>query len=176
MAGFPEFLVAWIKTQAVDLLPLLGGAGNLRVSPWQAIRKDPQPRITYTLISGIEGGVVRDLIGPEGVARERWQLDCWGDSPSQSQQLAGYLLGASGDRRLDGYRGTLGGVTMLATTLLDKRDNSNTLGPGTDMGNPCVSLDFGVAFRVNSVLSASVLADSDTVGLTDSGGNLLVGN
>ena len=143
-AGFPEFLVAWVDTQP-DLVAMLGGPGNLRVTPWQAVRRDRAPRITFTQISG---EMVRGLSGPLGTIRQRWQIDCWGQDQATARQLTRLILGASGEQRLDGYLGTLVGVHIKSCVLVDQRDNSEPLGPGSDAGNPCLSLDFAVAYQV----------------------------
>ncbi len=138
--GFPEFLVAWAATQTTDLVPLVGA----RVSPWQSTRKDNVPRITYSQISGDR---VRKLAGPTAVARQRFQIDCWGSTPAIARQVARYVTGTDSDQRLDGYLGTIASVKILSCILDDERDNSEPLTDGQDTGTPCISLDFNVAWR-----------------------------
>lgn len=140
-AGFPEFLVAWVVTQMDDLLPILGGADDLRVSPYQGARKDPQSRVTFMIVSGHDEGT---LSGPSGLKKERWTVDCWGEKPIDARTLARLMAGTKADRRLDGYSGTLGGLTVQCIRLLDERDESQPLGPGSDAGNPCISQDYEV--------------------------------
>jgi hypothetical protein len=149
-AGFPEFYPAWVATQAADLAPLLSPPprGVLQVSPFQSARGDNPPRVDFLLVGGIEGGVVRGLSGPLFTARERWQINCWGRTASEARLIARYHTGAPGDPRLDGYLGTLANVQIQACVLLDLRDASQPMGPASDTGNPCIQLDFAVAYRI----------------------------
>lgn len=141
MAGFPDFLVTWVGTQS-DLTTAVGE----RVGPWQNIRKDTMARIAYFRVSG---GRVNDLAGPRTVQRERWQVNCFGSTPAEAQQVATLVAGTGplGTQALDGYRGTLAGIAVLSCILDDDGDRSEPLTPGDDKGSPCISLDFNVSWR-----------------------------
>lgn len=127
-----EFFVAWAASQS-DLTALIGS----RISPWDSARKDGAPRVTYFLVSGDR---VNTLAGPTKLAVQRWQLDCWGSSQKNAAAVARLFTGASGDSRLDGYRGTLAGITVQNCRLTDERDNS-------EIDSPCVSLDFEISWN-----------------------------
>ncbi len=150
--GFDEFLVAWVETQAADLAPLLGGPGALRVSPFQAARKDITPRIDHLRVGGIDGWIIRGLSGPLGNARERRQVNCWGGTAAEANEIAAYLIGnpARGDQRLDGYLGTLANVKIKAMILMDYRDASIEMGPASDAGTYCAQIDFGVCYELHA--------------------------
>jgi hypothetical protein len=138
-AGVPEFLVAWKATQS-DLLVLVG----TRFGPFESTRLDPPPRVTFFQVSGDR---VRGLAGPMMVARQRWQINCIGSTPTQARLVARYITGATGDSRLDGYRGTLGGITVQSCILVDERDDSEPQATGSDVAAPSVSLDFDIAWN-----------------------------
>jgi len=127
-----EFFVAWAASQS-DLTALIGD----RISPWESDRRDDVPRVTYFLVSGDR---VNTLAGPTKLAVQRWQLDCWGSSQKNAAAVARLFTGASGDSRLDGYRGTLAGITIQNCRLTDERDNS-------EIDSPCVSLDFEISWN-----------------------------
>jgi hypothetical protein len=143
--SYPEFLVAWVQSQA-DLAALLGSPGELRVSPQQAHRKSGTPRVEHYLVSGDR---VRGLKGPLGVTRQRWTLNVWGGSMAEAKAVARMITGDpdGGDQRLDGYRGTLAGVTVKMTVLLDESEVFEPLTPGDDLGTPGMQLDFDVAYN-----------------------------
>jgi hypothetical protein len=139
-AGFPDFLTAWVASQP-DLAALVGN----RVAPQQAKRGDPLPRIEYLQVSGDR---VHGLAGPLGVARQRWQVNVWGNSMSEARDVARLITGDAGDTRLDGYAGTLAGVKVQAVTLLDESEVFEALTPGDDLGTPGVQLDLDCAWNV----------------------------
>jgi hypothetical protein len=143
-AGFSEFFVAWIGTQA-DLAGLLGSPGELRVSPQQAHRKSGTPRIEFFQVSGRR---IRGVSGPHGVNRERWQMNVWGDKSIGAREVARLITGnpVQGDPRLDGFTGTLAGVTVQMCVLLDEGQIFVPLTPGDDLGTPGIRLDFDFAY------------------------------
>jgi hypothetical protein len=140
--GFPEFFFAWVKTQTTDLLPLLTATnGTVQVSDFQGGRLWQPPRIDYMLASGTP---VHSFAGPSGLNGERWQLNCWGATAAQARLVARLVAGTKQDRRLDGFQGTLANLTVQACLLLDNRDVSQQMSPGTDVPTFCQQLDFHV--------------------------------
>lgn len=137
-AGVPEFLVAWAASQS-DLTDLIGD----RVSPYESARGDARPRVTFYQVTGDR---VQGLMGPLGVARQRWQLNCYGTTFKQARDVARLITGWAGESRLDGYSGSLGGITVKSCTLLDERDDSEQSIAG-DKSVPCVGLDFDIAWQ-----------------------------
>jgi hypothetical protein len=129
-----EFLPAWVATRG-DLFLLVGK----RVTPWQAVRADTEPRITFTLTSGDD---VKTTKGPSGLNRQRYDVVCWGLTAAIAKRVARLVKGTRGDKRLNGFQGTLVDVKMQAALLLDERDVSEQLTPGSDAGAPGINLDF----------------------------------
>lgn len=93
----------------------------------------PLPGLVLTLVGGTS---TYHLDGPDSIARERFQVDCWAtDYPTAT------LLGREVISRLSGYRsGTVLGVFHASTR--DGREGSN------QADRPFrVSLDFDVRFH-----------------------------
>jgi hypothetical protein len=138
---FGTFLVSWVATR-----PDLSALVSSRVGPWQSGQSDTSAeRITYQKVSG---GNWKSLRGPSGVARERYQLNCLAPTQQRAARLAQLVKGHKNDRRLDGYSGTVGGVTVQACLLDDEREEPNAPAFGQQTPNQyAVQQDYQVAWE-----------------------------
>lgn len=132
---FGAWFTAWVRTQS-DLV----GYVAERVGPWSSRQGEAYPRVTYTQISGES---VSALAGPGGVVRQRWQVDVLSTDYAEARAVARLVRGTgAGDQRLDGYRGTLGGVTVRAVQCTDERETNEPPASGSSPGVYVVTQDY----------------------------------
>lgn len=134
------FFLAWINSQAA-IVALVGS----RVSPQASATKDAYPKITYFRVGE---GRVSSLRGPSGLTTPRLQIEIHSRSYSEVQAIAklikGHKVAGSSPTGLDGYRGTLGGVTVQAAIFNDQRDDYDEPATATQFGVHRAVLDFTI--------------------------------
>lgn len=110
-----KFLKAFVDAKT-DLAAELGG----RFGPFPADQSwTTLPYVTYL---EIDGGSLHTLSGPDGIGNRRVQLSVVAGTKADAERVAAKLAGTRGDVRLNGYRGTLGGVNVRQCFLDDQRD------------------------------------------------------
>ena len=89
--------------------------------------KAGMPRIVFTQISGVPA---RHLLAVSGLKQTMFQIDCWGSTPDEADELADAVRDA-----LDQYQGTLGHGMYTASTVTVFIDGPrNEFRPPTDGG------------------------------------------
>lgn len=136
-----KFIYAWLLQES-DVTDLVGSGSAARIYPILAPQGKAFPRITYQVI---DSPGTQQLDGPAGIYHPRVQIDCWsrGDYKT-AQDLADAIVGDPGNLKLDGYRGTLGGVVVQGCHLIEQRDDFESPASASDVGIYRVSLDFKV--------------------------------
>ena len=96
------------------------GSGFAGVYPAPAPQGAPSPFVTFQRITADR---VYSIYGPSGLAGPLIQIDCWSEAPEH-----GGTYGETKDlaeavrRRLDGYRGAMGSVTVQEVTIETESD------------------------------------------------------
>jgi hypothetical protein len=81
------------------------------------LRARPGVAAPYIVYSRVSGQRVRSLAGPSGLARPRFQFDCYGGTYAELRDVATQLRLA-----LDGFRGTVAGVRIGGASLQNEID------------------------------------------------------
>lgn len=116
---YGKFLEAFVQQQT-DLADLLGGAGDdTRFGPFGEQSWAGQAYATYQQVSGSKLG---SLGGPTGLANPQVQISIVAPTHLQARRIARLIAGTKDDERLDGYRGTLGGIDVRSCLLKDERE------------------------------------------------------
>lgn len=98
--------------------------GN-RISPYSGAEKFARPKLTYWRIDTQRQFTNQ---GPTYTPRTRIQFDAWADDYLTCKQILIAIRQA-----LDGYRGTMNGITIQGIHALDERDTPLTnVDPGKD--------------------------------------------
>lgn len=92
----------------------LAGLIGTRVYPMILPQNPTLPAVTYQVIDGTSD-VTTD--GPTGLANPRIQIDCWGATYGAMVPVFEAVR-----KRLNGYRGAAGGVTVQGIFLVRQRD------------------------------------------------------
>lgn len=108
--AFVTYLSAYAGLQA-----LVGS----RIYPQQLPEGVQLPAISYQRVSGPR---IRSHSGPSELAHPRYQFNVWGDRYSDAKTVADQLRFA-----LDGFRGTMGEVSVQAAFVEDDRDDFDTV-------------------------------------------------
>lgn len=117
-----SFIYAWMGQES-GVTAILGSGDDLRVFPFNTPESiDVFPRLTYQLIENV---AYQTLGGRNGHVNTLVQLDTWSKGPggySTGRALALAVHGTEASPKLDGYRGTLAGVTVDASKMTIKQD------------------------------------------------------
>lgn len=112
-----DFLVAWMKQEA-GVTAILGSGDSIAFYPQHGVQnRDTFPRATYLEVTDTPKN---NLTGPCGTNTVNVQIDCWSrgsGGATVAETLAWAIAGDSTDPKLNGYRGTLGGVFVQASLL-----------------------------------------------------------
>lgn len=94
-----------------------------RIYPNKLPQGSIYPQITFFKVSDPK---VRQLSGPSGLSYPRLQIDCWAKSLDAAKDVAEAVRisngGISTVSRLDGYSGSMSGVTVQNVSFEDQRD------------------------------------------------------
>ena len=131
-----NFLVAYFATKPA-IVALVGTRVNPLVSPTSNV----YPRLTYFVV---DEGTVEALKGPSGLTAVRVQIDAFSRSYGECQTLARLIKGTKTVAGLDGYRGTLGGITVQASRFQSRRDEYDPPATATEFGVYRSSIDFTI--------------------------------
>ncbi len=104
------------KALASHLLHSVGVSARTEERVYNRIARGDagMPRIVYTQISG---NPTRHLRAPSGLKQAAFQIDCWGSTPDEADEVAEAVRDA-----LDQYQGTLGhgmNTVLGATVFID---------------------------------------------------------
>jgi len=103
-----------LRTYLLDSAPIAAVVGA-RVYPSRIPQGVTGTSIVYTRISG--GGDYH-LQGLSGFARHRYQIDAWAKTINEAASLADFIRD-----RIDGFRGSMGAVTVHGIFFLDQRED-----------------------------------------------------
>lgn len=134
------FLVAWVADQ-----PDIVGEIAARFRPQEeAVTGTTFPYVTYFVVSDNTG---MTLGGSSGLAQKRVQLDFMAKSYAEVDRLALLFKGTKESPRLNGYRGTLGGVEVKACFVRERQDLYETSETGDGLGTHRVTMDLEIWHR-----------------------------
>lgn len=111
-----------------------------QVYPSPAPRSADPPYISFQRISK---QTEHHLLGPNTLARARFQINCWAQGPDEADELAEAVR-----RSLDGLmRQQMGAVFVDSIFFLDQRDTATDPSDGSETVEHVCMLDFRVSYR-----------------------------
>lgn len=121
----------------------VAGLVDNRIHPFNDPRKVAYPKLTYWVVnttrSSDAGGLTNS--GPTGMALARVQFDAWATTMLEAKQLV-----AAVRRCLNGYAGTVGGITIDQIHAVDERDNTVPVDAGQQTPVQRVTIDMMVTY------------------------------
>ena len=132
-------LTTWLESD-----PDVAAAVGARIYPQSIPQGASFPCVTYYR-TGQQ--TTRSLSGLTGLSRARLTLDCWALTYSAAKSLADAVRGTKSTPKLDGYRGTVGGVKIQACFCTNVTDSLETPVHGDEKGVPHVALDFDLNYE-----------------------------
>lgn len=144
-----KFIYAWLA-QDSGVMGIVGSVKN--INPLFTPQGVVYPHVTFQRISG--QSISERLAGPGVLAAATVQIDCWGHGQGGYQDVNNLFLAIVGadslgtrGAKLDGYRGTLGGIVVQDVRLTDERDELTPPESATDDVIQRISLDFRVRYQ-----------------------------
>jgi len=128
----------------LDADPDVARMAGPRIYPQSILQGGGLPAVTYYR-TGQQ--TVKSLGGLSGTSWARVTLDCWAANYTDAKTLADAIRGTKTTPKLDGFRGTVGGVKILAcfcTSVVDVRERPVH---GDEVGVPHVAMDFDIIFE-----------------------------
>ena len=111
-----------------------------------AIYPSPAPRgqnPPYISFQRVDKMTERHLLGPNSLARARFQINCWAQGPDDADELAEAVR-----RSLDGLRKqTMGTVDVDSIAFLSQRDSITDPTDGSETVEYVCSMDFRISYR-----------------------------
>lgn len=139
-----KFLYAWLL-QETGVTALVGSGTSARIYPVLAPQDTASPYVTYQVIDSPQLHTLDP--GPAGLSHPRVQIDCYAQGMggyAQVQALSEAIKGTESSIKLNGYRGTLGGVTVQGAHLTSEQDIFEPPQDASDEGWHRVSMDFTI--------------------------------
>ena len=126
--------------------PGLAALVGQEISPLQESQGLGAPRVVYSLLSAVDTRTLDQ--GPDHLPRCRIRLGCWGTTYAQAKQVAAAVRGAVGPgaTKLDGFRGSMGGVNVQAIFVEDRVDDLVPPTHAEEQGSPQELLDLLIWF------------------------------
>lgn len=143
-----KFLTAWMRQEA-GVTALIGSGDSIRFFPQHGVQsRNVFPRATYLEVNDTPKHYLQGRTGTNTV---NVQIDCWArgiGGATVANSLADAIVGTSENQKLDGFRGTLGGVFVQCCLMRGGRQEfEEEPADGSDEWTYRVMLSFDITYN-----------------------------